>query len=92
MILDFLYCGMANIYQENSDSSLTIAEELQQDLIETLTMENRVPNISEAIFKKYQCVSKSLVIPCNANNFAVGKPNDISGDIKKLDARTKDVG
>ena len=63
MILDFLYCGMANIYQENSDSSLTIAEDLQQDLIETLAMENRVPNISEAIFKKYQCVSKCVVTP-----------------------------
>ena len=63
MILDFLYCGMANIYQRNSDSSLTIAEELQQDLMETLTMENRVPNISEAIFKKYRCVSKCVVTP-----------------------------
>ena len=63
MILDLFYCGEANICQENSESSLTIAEELQQDLRETLTMENRVPNISEATFKKDQCVSKSVVIP-----------------------------
>ena len=60
MILDFLYCGEANIYQEKSDSSLTIAEDFQQNLMETLTKENRVPNISEAIFKKDQCVSKRI--------------------------------
>ena len=28
-ILDFLYCGEANVYQENLDSFLAIAEELQ---------------------------------------------------------------
>ena len=28
-IIDFLYCGEANVYQENLDSFLTIAEELQ---------------------------------------------------------------
>ena len=28
-IMDFLYCGEANVYQENLDSFLAIAEELQ---------------------------------------------------------------
>ena len=28
-IIDFLYCGEANVYQENLDSFLAIAEELQ---------------------------------------------------------------
>ena len=28
-LIDFLYCGEANVYQENLDSFLAIAEELQ---------------------------------------------------------------
>ena len=28
-IVDFLYCGEANVFQENLDSFLAIAEELQ---------------------------------------------------------------
>ena len=28
-IIDFLYCGEANVFQENLDSFLAIAEELQ---------------------------------------------------------------
>ena len=109
-ILDFLYCGEASVYQENLDSFLAIAEELQlkglvgnihhEEAFNGEQPENKVPFYSEPIFKKEQCVSKSVVIPETSEllsgNFAndayvVAKPNDISGDIEKLDEQVNSM-
>merc|ERR1719341_1043916 len=38
-IVDFLYCGEANVYQENLDSFLAIAEELQLKCLRNSTDE-----------------------------------------------------
>ena len=61
-ILHFLYCGETRVYEENLDSFLAIAEELQlkglvgnahhEEAIKVEQSENKVPNISETIFKK----------------------------------------
>ena len=68
-ILDFLYCGEASVYQENLDSFLAITEELQlKGLVGNVRHEEAFNGeqpafFSEPIFKKDQCVSKSVVIP-----------------------------
>ena len=59
-VLDFLYCGETRVYEENLNSFLEIAEELQlkglfgnrEEAFNGEQSENKVPNISETIFKK----------------------------------------
>ena len=59
-IVDFLYCGETNVYQENLDSFLAIAEELkmkgllgQKDVISEINMEeNSSVMTSLPTFKK----------------------------------------
>ena len=70
-ILDFLYCGETRVYEENLNSFLAIAEELQlkglvgnlnhEEPFKSEQSEDKAPNISETIFKKDQYVSKSGV-------------------------------
>ena len=71
-ILDFLYCGEANVYQENLESFLAIAEELQleglvgnanyEEAIQKESPNIKVPNIAEPVFKKDKSISKSVAI------------------------------
>ena len=46
-ILDFLYSGEANVYQENLDSFLVIAEELQLEGLKSSDEEAEVANQSQ---------------------------------------------
>ena len=72
-ILDFLYCGEANVYQENLESFLAIAEELQleglvgnanyEEAIQKESPNIKVPKIAEPVFKKDKSVSKYVAIP-----------------------------
>ena len=72
-ILDFLYCGETRVYEENLNSFLAIAEELQlkglvgnlnhEEPFKSEQSEEKAPNISETIFNKDQYVSKFEVIP-----------------------------
>ena len=107
-ILDFLYCGETRVFEENLNSFLAIAEELQlkglvgnahhEEAIKVEQPENKVPNISETIFKKDQYVSKSGVNleTSVAGNFendsnAVSKQNT-SGEIeKKIDEQVNSM-
>ena len=67
-IVDFLYCGEANIYQKNLDSFLVIAEELQlkglmgnadqDDVIKTETFRIPIPRKENQIHKKETNISK----------------------------------
>ena len=99
-ILDFLYCGETRIYQENLNSFLAIAEELQlkglvgnpnhEEAYNGEQPENKVPNISVTIFKKDQYVSKSGVnletsVPANFENDSNAvSKQNISGEIRGL--------
>ena len=68
-ILDFLYCGEANVYQENLDSFLAIAEELQlkglmgkvgdDEVTQTEPVKMPVPKKLNQIHKKEANISKS---------------------------------
>ena len=61
-IIDFLYCGEANVYQENLDSFLAIAEELQlkglmgksdkDELVQEETFEMAPPTSKKPVYKK----------------------------------------
>ena len=67
-IVDFLYCGEANVNQENLDSFLAIAEELQlkglmgkangDEVIETETVKMPFPKKANQIHKKVTNISK----------------------------------
>ena len=68
-IVDFLYCGEANVYQENLDSFLAIAEELQlkglmgkvgdDEVTQTEPVKMPVPKKLNQIHKKEANISKS---------------------------------
>ena len=99
-ILDFLYFGEANVYQENLDSFLAIAEEIQlkgltgqtpSDLIDE--WEN--PQLSEPaqrnkdIFMKQKLIQQERVSP---NTFtAVTIPDQSRTDLQALDERVKSM-
>ena len=70
-IVDFLYCGEANVYQENLDSFLCIAEDLklkgltgQQDVNETMMKPDQRKNGYDAAFK-----SETLISNTGKSNF-----------------------
>ena len=104
-ILDFLYFGEANVYQEDLDSFLTIAEQLKlkgltdqtsADLLNPQeTPENIKPVIkSKELFMKPTTFSAVL----EPNVTAVGKvsralaiPNEFIGDMKALDEKVKSL-
>ena len=81
-ILDFLYCGETNVYQENLDSFLAIAEELQlkglmgnsnQGEQEVPTKPSEVPVAKNAALKDETRMTKSA---------AMSSPRGSSGDFQ----------
>ena len=68
-MVDFLYCGVANVHQENLDSFLAIAEELQlkglmgksvgEEMVQTKPVKMLVPKKADQIHKKEANISKS---------------------------------
>ena len=69
-ILDFLYCGEANVYQENLDSFLVIADELQlkglmgkadkEEETQTKRVEIPLPEKMRQVHKSKESISKAL--------------------------------
>ena len=99
-ILDFLYCGETNVYQENLDSFLSIAEELQLKGLmgKSVQEENMHLHPSEfvipqdASFKVEQTMTKFsdiLSVESTSKDSLAGTAvvtNEVSGDdIQKLD-------
>ena len=102
-IVDFLYCGEANVYQENLDSFFAIAEELQlkglmgqtngEEVIPTETVQLHVPKKVNQIDKKVTNISKdSSVFQTNSNekskvDRAIALTSYFSGDFQELDEK-----
>ena len=102
-IVDFLYCGEANVYQGNLDSFLAIAEELQLKGLmgeadgdranETETVKMSVPEKVNQIHKKEANISKaSGLFQTNfteQNEFdrTVALTSNFSGNIQQLDQK-----
>ena len=98
-ILDFLYCGVAKVYQEDLDSFLVIAEELQlKGLLgksnqkdETHTKNSDVPVAENTAFKDETKMTKSTAMPAprgasrDSLTQTVALANEHSGNMQKLD-------
>ena len=97
-ILDFLYCGETNVYQENLDSFLAIAEELElkglmgksyQGEQEIPTKSSEVPVAKNAALKDETRITKSSprgsVIDSHVRTVSVA--NEHPALIQKLDER-----
>ena len=99
-ILDFLYCGETNVYQENLDSFLAIAEELElkglmgksnQREQEIPTKPSEVPVAKNVALKDETRMKKStpMLSPRSSSRDSqvrtVAVANENSADIQKLD-------
>ena len=89
-ILDFLYFGEANVYQEDLDSFLAIAEEIH---LQGLTGQTATPYLAEEqenpIHKRNDEVKKSK-IPTN-NSTVEAIPSEMSVDLQALDEKVKSL-
>ena len=100
-IIDFLYCGEANIYQENLDSFLAIAEELQLKGLMGKSNDDEVEHKETLKWRKVQVPKNEPSMPNNstkltqANQVAVtdydtgvgtmALTGNFSGDLQELD-------
>ena len=99
-ILDFLYFGEANVFQEDLDSFLAIAEEIK---LKGLTGQTTSPDLVEEqenlIHKRNDEAKKSAPRPMNlkpkaiASNTskAVAIPSEISAELQALDEKVKSM-
>ena len=102
-IVDFLYRGEANVFQENLDSFLAIAEELQlqglmgntdEDVKNVEVDERKMPpsfspvNANTRIQKP---PSKSSKISNPEENRTLAIPGNFSGDLEELEQRVKSM-
>ena len=68
-ILDFLYCGETNVYQENLDSFLAIAEELELKGLGKSSQEEEIPTkpsnvpVAENPAFKVETISTEMASP-----------------------------
>ena len=101
-IVDFLYCGEADVFQENLDSFLAIAEELQlkglmgttDERYEDVKYEGKAPQFYAGT--KLQKTSSnretsSTKIIRTDDNTAVAIPGRFSGDIHQLEEMVKSM-
>ena len=87
-IVDFLYCGEANVHQENLDSFLAIAEELQLKGLMgkangdevTQTEPVQMPRKANQIYKKQANISTSSGLPQTTFNGDI-----LSNDLDKIE-------
>ena len=100
-IVDFLYCGEANVFQENLDSFLVIAEELQLKGLMGKT-EEKFPDFevdekhlpSTAVntdTKNPKTSFKSSKIHNPEENRTLAVPSNFSGDMEELEERVKSM-
>ena len=102
-IVDFLYFGEANVYQENLDSFLAIAEEFQLKGLVGKTNE-KVEDLNEKYLP--QTFSPAPIGHKDSNNFLKGKtsksfnseenmtvaiPDNFSGDFQELEEKLKSM-
>ena len=99
-IVDFLYRGEANVFQENLDSFLAIAEELQLKGLmgktdEKVEDENNLPSTlltamnTDIKIPKTSFKSRKTIIPGENRTLAI--PGDFSGDLDELEERVKSM-
>ena len=100
-IVDFLYCGEANVFQENLDSFLAIAEELQ--LKGLMKVDEKVDNFSvneEPVIDTNSKISKTQLrghtssssrTPKTEENRAVAIPVNSSVDLDNLEERVRSM-
>ena len=104
-ILDFLYLGEANVYQDDLDSFLAIAEEIQlkgltnessKDLIqeqEEIRHPEPIQNdrdLPKQSASPYQDLKRNRVVP-NTASTKVAIPNQSSTDLQVLDEKVKSM-
>ena len=101
-IVDFLYCGEANVFQENLDSFLAIAEELQLKGLMGKTKNERVQDFeekekpqpflpvtsSDRTFQKTSFQRKNSFLE---ENRTLAIPDDFSGDLGELEEKVKSM-
>ena len=93
-ILDFLYFGEANVYQEDLDSFLAIAEEIQ---LKGLTGQTNATDLfgEERNNEVKKSTSHQMDLKPNANSpntsTAVTLPIEISADLQALDDKVKSM-
>ena len=102
-IIDFLYCGEANVFQENLDSFLAIAEELQLKGLTGKTNDNEVEpednfkTRKTPVYKKESIVTipsradvndQIIATDHNTTLGTVALPKDFSGDLQELENQT----
>ena len=101
-IIDFLYCGEANVFQENLDSFLSIAEELQLKGLMGQTGEKRnaadtkiEPEITRPFKENVATASKSvkqryLIIETEKNG-TVSLSTNFACNVEELEATVKSM-
>ena len=99
-MLDFLYYGEANVYQENLDSFLAIAEEFQLKGLTGKLDEEEVKEENQRAYirpiqkpykpKQTDSIETSSDIWMQSDN-AVAIPNNFSGDLRELDERVNSM-
>ena len=98
-IMDFLYCGEANVYQENLDSFLAIAEELQlkglmgktsdHEIDEKETTKRRKVLVYKSESESPQAHVENQIAVTEYNSSAV--KSHFSGDLQDLDNLTNSM-
>ena len=78
-ILDFLYCGEANIHQENLDSFLAIAEELQLKGLMGKTNDDELEQKDSPKKTKVQIKTNESKIPMFSESFGANVDNQRAG-------------
>ena len=99
-IVDFLYCGEANVFQENLDSFLAVAEELQlkglmkkcDGKLDQEVFPTTDPEIQTKVTTKIQRANvHTPIIDSNTLERAIAIKGDISGDFSQLDAQIESM-
>ena len=100
-IMDFLYFGEANVYQQDLDSFLTIAEEIQLKGLTGQTTPDLVEEQGNPIYKSNDEAKKSTnrrqmneKPKANVPNTstAVAIPSEMSADLQALDEKVNHLG
>ena len=96
-MLDFLYYGEANVYQDNLDSFLAIAEEFQLKGLtgkmdeEEIKEENPKPKVFHPTQKQYQPKQTGPNDIFKKYDNVVAIPENFSGDFKELDEKVNSM-
>ena len=90
-IVDFLYCGEANVHQENLESFLAVAEELQvKGLMGEDSEEKTLPKRIEPTIKRESKASNSNNKPLNKEKSkSVSLTSPLNGELQDLNEKVK---